>query len=111
MPSNNSIVMGEEALARIRAWANGKFAQMLEVNKLISSASVAEYSDESPYSVGQGCKHNGVVYACKTAINTGEAWNPSHWDEVSLLALYTALQSGGGGDPSAISDATINALS
>lgn len=43
------------------------------------SIPVSNYSSSSTYKVGDLCKYNGVLYRCKTAITTAEAWNSSHW--------------------------------
>ena len=38
-----------------------------------------DYSPTSPYAVDSYCLYNGDYYRCTTAIQSGEAWNASHW--------------------------------
>ena len=40
----------------------------------------AKFSVEKPYSVGDYCSKDGVLYVCTTEIANGEEWNPSHWE-------------------------------
>lgn len=40
----------------------------------------ARFSEEKPYSVGDYCSKDGVLYVCTTEITKGEEWNPSHWE-------------------------------
>ena len=48
----------------------------------------AAYSDSSAYAVGDLCIYQGVLYRCTTAIGgSGEAWNASHWTQVSIAEL------------------------
>ena len=48
----------------------------------------AAYSASSGYAVGDLCLYQGVLYRCTTAISSsGEAWNASHWTQVSIAEL------------------------
>ena len=48
------------------------------------------YSSSATYSVGNLCVYNGIVYACKTAITTPEAWNSAHW--VNAIGNYSTAE-------------------
>ena len=41
------------------------------------------YDATADYFVGEFCENNGDIWECNTAITGGEAWNASHWTEVS----------------------------
>ena len=41
------------------------------------------YSAASTYASGALCIYNETLYRCKTAINTAEAWNSSHWTAIT----------------------------
>lgn len=44
-----------------------------------------EYDASSAYNIGEYCIRSGLFYRCNTAIASGgEAWNVTHWDEVSV---------------------------
>lgn len=42
------------------------------------------YSASAPYAVGDYVIHNGLLYICKTAIASGEAWTSGHWTQVNV---------------------------
>ena len=44
-----------------------------------------EYSTSSVYTVGQYAFHDGNIYQCTTAIDSGEEWNPYHWSYAQKL--------------------------
>lgn len=41
------------------------------------------YDSAADYYVGAFCENNSSIWECNTAITGGEAWNASHWTEVS----------------------------
>lgn len=43
-----------------------------------------EYSSSSTYAVGSYVIYEGNLYRCTTAITTAEAWNSSHWTQVTV---------------------------
>lgn len=50
------------------------------------------YSTSSAYAVGSYCIYQGDLYRCTTAISSsGEAWNASHWSQVSAGDELTTL--------------------
>ena len=50
------------------------------------------YSSSSTYAIGQYCLYNNYLYRCTTTISTAEAWNASHWTQVTVGdALYTKV--------------------
>lgn len=51
-----------------------------EENAMISDG----YSTTQSYKIGDLCIYNNVLYRCTTAIDEGEAWNSSHWEQTSL---------------------------
>lgn len=42
------------------------------------------YNASNTYDVGDYCYYDGVLYRCKTAITTAEAWTASHWDATTV---------------------------
>lgn len=42
------------------------------------------YSTTQSYKIGDLCIYNNVLYRCTTAIDEGEAWNSSHWEQTNL---------------------------
>ena len=42
-----------------------------------------DYSPSGTYAVGDYVIHNGLLYRCKTAIASGEAWTSGHWTQVN----------------------------
>lgn len=54
----------------------------LELANLMASA----YSTSATYFEGQFVTYSGNVYECKTAINTAEAWNASHWNLIGAAS-------------------------
>lgn len=44
---------------------------------------IGEYDSTKTYAVNDLCTHSGTLYKCTTAITTAEAWNASHWTEVT----------------------------
>lgn len=62
------------------------------------SAIADPYSSTSTYAIGDRCIKDGKLYKCKTAINTAEAWNASHWSNTSVadeLDDVSGLPAGG----------------
>jgi hypothetical protein len=45
-----------------------------------------EYNPTHSYLVGNYVMKNGIFYRCNTEITTGEDWDSSHWDEVTVSA-------------------------
>ncbi len=61
---------------------------------LSAGGGAALYSATSGYAVGDYCGHDGKLYRCTVAVpNSGEAWNPAHWKEVTLAGELKAVQS------------------
>lgn len=42
------------------------------------------YNASNTYDVGDYCYYDGILYRCKTAITTAEAWTASHWDATTV---------------------------
>lgn len=42
------------------------------------------YDATKTYAVGDWCIYNSVLYQCKTAITTAEAWNAAHWQQMTV---------------------------
>jgi len=42
------------------------------------------YSNTKVYKIGDLCIYNDTLYRCTTAIDEGEAWNSSHWEQTNL---------------------------
>ena len=51
-----------------------------------------DYSPTSPYAVDAYCLYNGDYYRCTTAIQSGEAWNASHWTPTQVSDELVSIQ-------------------
>ena len=51
------------------------------------------YSASATYDVGDYVMYDGILYTCKTAITSGEAWNSAHWTRAVLGDDLSALKS------------------
>ena len=72
----------------------------------------ATYSASSSYAVGDLCIYNGVLYKCNTAIGSGgEAWNASHWTQVTIDGQLSALTDQIGNLPSLVTTDKSNVVS
>ena len=59
------------------------------------STTVSSYSDSATYSVNDLIIHNGLIYQCNTAINSGESFTAGHWtavNEYSNVSTYAVGQ-------------------
>ena len=52
------------------------------------------YSDSITYEVGAFAIHNGFVYKCKTAVESGEQFDSQKWDEVPLYSASSTYPAG-----------------
>ena len=52
-----------------------------------------EYSATNTYAVGDYCIHENILYKCKTAITTGEAFDSSKWVHTTCGTEVVALNS------------------
>ena len=60
-------------------------ADALLANKLaLSFAGASPYDATATYPLGATCTHDGKLYKCTTAIQVAEAWDATHWTEVTL---------------------------
>lgn len=50
------------------------------------------YSTAQSYKIGDLCIYNNVLYRCTTAIDEGEAWNNSHWEQTTIEANLNLLK-------------------
>lgn len=70
VPTYQEILSTYDAMIAATAAANGAIA--------------ATYSSSSTYAVGDYCIHDGGLYRCTTAINSGEAWTAAHWTAAKI---------------------------
>ena len=52
-----------------------------------------EYSETSTYAVGDYCIHENILYKCKTAITTGEAFDSNKWVQTTCGTEFRGLNS------------------
>ena len=52
-----------------------------------------EYSATNTYSVGDYCIHESILYKCKTAITTGEAFDSNKWVQTTCGTEFGELNS------------------
>ena len=64
-----------------------------KVDVLDAAITVEEYSATKLYSVDEDCVYEGVRYKCITAIETPEAFTPSHWQAISIEGELNELNS------------------
>ena len=51
-----------------------------------------EYSATNTYAVGDYCIHENILYKCKTAITTGEAFDSSKWVQTTCGTEFGELK-------------------
>lgn len=54
------------------------------------NTSIAKFSEEETYTIGDYVMYNGEWYKCKTAISTAGAWDASKWDKASAYSKGVA---------------------
>ena len=64
-----------------------------KVDVLGAAVTVEAYSASKLYAVGEDCVYEGVRYKCTTAIETPEAFTPSHWQAISIEGELNELNS------------------
>lgn len=64
-----------------------------KVDVLDAAITVEEYSATKLYAVDEDCVYEGVRYKCTTAIETPEAFTPSHWQAISIEGELNELNS------------------
>lgn len=64
-----------------------------KVDVLDAAITVEEYSASKLYAVDEDCVYEGVRYKCITAIETPEAFTPSHWQAISIEGELNELNS------------------
>lgn len=64
-----------------------------KVDVLDAAITVEEYSASKLYAVDEDCVYEGVRYKCTTAIETPEAFTPSHWQAISIEGELNELNS------------------
>ena len=64
-----------------------------KVDVLGAAVTVEAYSASKLYAVGEDCVYEGVRYKCITAIETPEAFTPSHWQAKSIEGELNELNS------------------
>ena len=59
-------------------------------DKINANAIAPKYSNAASYAVGAFVTYKGAFYKNKTAISSqGEAWNPAHWDRITVDDLLS----------------------
>lgn len=64
-----------------------------KVDVLDAAITVEEYSASKLYAVDEDCVYEGVRYKCITAIESPEAFTPSHWQAISIEGELNELNS------------------
>ena len=64
-----------------------------KVDVLDAAITVEEYSATKLYAVDEDCVYEGVRYKCITAIESPEAFTPSHWQAISIEGELNELNS------------------
>ena len=68
----------------------------------------SNYSTSGTYALNALCVNNGVLYRCKTAITTAEAWTAAHWDVATVEDVLAAIRTALDGKLSVGSDGTVS---
>ena len=95
---------GEKKMAYTKTnWVNGttplndtnmnKIENALENLDTNISKSTDEYSSTRTYSIGELVIYNNKLYKANQDITTAEAFNSSHWTEVTLLSDVNEIKS------------------
>ena len=66
------------------------------------------YSPSSTYALGKYVSHEKHIYECTTAIETAEAWNATHWTQVTLGEEIETVNNSLGGCYISFTDASGN---
>ena len=59
---------------------------------LLAVAAAAAYNSSGTYAIGDYCTNDGNLYKCNTSIESGEAWNETHWTETTVAAELAAVK-------------------
>lgn len=71
---------------------------------------VADYDSAQTYAVGDLCLHDGNLEKCNTPISSPEAWNASHWTQVTIAGELTALNGKPTVTPTVVSGVDLNTI-
>ena len=58
--------------------------KVLDISSNVANNIANNYSSSASYAIGQYCLYNNNLYRCTTTISTPEAWNASHWVQVTV---------------------------
>lgn len=58
--------------------------KVLDISSNVANNIANNYSSNASYAIGQYCLYNNNLYKCTTTISTPEAWNASHWVQVTV---------------------------
>ena len=61
------------------------FIIFLQKTEEFYRSGISEYYSGSTYAVGDFCYYSGQIYVCNTAITVAEAWDASHWTQITYL--------------------------
>lgn len=72
---------------------------------LATSQITSEYSSSTSYVPGDYCVKNGILYKCNTATgSSGETWDSTHWDTVTVINELLTVKSIASAAQSAVSN-------
>ena len=69
-------------------WQDGQGYVHLSDNQgtdFVANIIADPYDSTATYDVGDYCAYNGLFYRCNTAISVAEAWNASHWTQLTVV--------------------------
>ena len=67
--------------------ANGTYSDIVpgvSVGAQLYANFADTYSTQKAYAVGEYCIYEDILYQCKYAMSSGEAWNAAHWNVVTV---------------------------
>lgn len=87
----SSIQIGDFVAIDSESQGTRKF-DATKLGDIVGANIASNYNPSASYAIGQFCLHDGDLYQCSVAIPSGEAWNASHWTQITVgNALYNKV--------------------
>lgn len=86
----NGVVI-DDAIEDVVSTFNTKLATKANATTVSAKADLSiiapAYDDKSTYEVGDVVVHSGKLYQCVSDVDVAEEFDPTHWDETTLIEL------------------------
>lgn len=96
LPADSQITVEvDDTLSIQGAAADAKaVGDALASNSNVSKIIASTYNDSNTYNIGSLVLYDGLLYRCRTKIETPETWTRSHWDLFTIAKSLTPLELG-----------------